>query len=93
MIVGASLGSQETLIVVVGLLTLTFTVWAFVDILKRPGWAWERAGKNRFVWLIVMIIFTLVFNLAFFVSLWYLLFVRPKVRNQQELGRGVGMAR
>ena len=90
MLLGINLAGPEGLIIVGILLTVIFPVWAIVDILKRPDWAWERSGHNRFTWLILMIVGVFVCNVAFFVSLWYLLFVRSDVRNQQEVGRGLG---
>lgn len=65
-----------------------FTLWAFIDLLRRPARAFEAAGVSRLLWLILLLV-SLFCSLGVFVALWYLFLVSPKVRSQQ-LVRGIG---
>jgi hypothetical protein len=74
---------------VVGLFFFAIWVWALVNVLRRPAYAFERAGVNRSLWLILLIV-TLFCGLAGIVGMVYLIFADTKVSRQQQLGRGPG---
>jgi len=44
----------------VGLLVLASWVIGLVDILRLPNWAWQRAGKSRTVYLVVVVLIPVV---------------------------------
>ncbi|MDY2941463.1 MAG: DUF2516 family protein [Varibaculum sp.] len=74
---------------------LAFTLWAFVDCLIRPGYAFGLAGrKSKWVWLLItgfpaiVQVLTIVANGSVYMSLFlaflsglYLFDVRPAVRD------------
>jgi Phospholipase_D-nuclease N-terminal len=53
-------------------------LWAIFDANRYPDEVWRRAGKDRSVWLLLILV------LQFFGTLFYLLRVRPELRAQQE---------
>lgn len=69
----------ETLKAVFFLLPLALTAWAFLDVARRPSWAWALAGRSRVNWLIVIAlgVLTLIGGIA--VSAWYLVRIRPLI--------------
>jgi len=77
--VGLGTLAWETLKAVFFLLPLALTMWAFLDVAKRPGWAWALSGRNRVTWLVVIAlgVLTLIGGIA--ISCWYLLRVRPQI--------------
>jgi hypothetical protein len=73
----------------VGLVLFVLWLWALVDVLRRPAYAFEAAGVSRGLWVTLLLV-SLLCGLAGFVGLVYVFFVRPRLRNQQQLGRGPG---
>jgi hypothetical protein len=69
---------------------LLFRLWALFKCISRPAWAFDNAGSSKGVWLVVLIVFLFVPVLGFFVALWYLFSTDRKVRNQLQLGGGIG---
>lgn len=49
-------------------------LWALIDSISRPDWAYERARSNKMLWIILNIF------LAPITSLIYLFAIRPQVR-------------
>ena len=37
------------------LMVMVFTIWALVDVLRRPKAEWQRAGQSQLVWTLVVI--------------------------------------
>ncbi len=58
---------------------LGVSLWAFLDAVRRPRWAWALSRHRQVVWLVSILfgLFTVVGGLA--ISLWYLALVRPAV--------------
>ena len=56
---------------------LAISVWAFLDVAKRPAWVWAFSGRRQVVWLaaIGLGVTTVVGGLI--ISTWYLSRVRP----------------
>ncbi len=63
---------------------LGISVWALVDVARRPSWAWALAGRRQAAWLAVIMfsVLTVVGGLA--VSGWYLLRVRPRIAAAED---------
>jgi hypothetical protein len=79
----------EWLIVIgVAFFTVVIPLWAVIDILRRPAWQWEGAGKNRQVWLILMIVSIFFFGGGILLGVWYLLRVQPHLRNATHVSVG-----
>jgi hypothetical protein len=73
----------------VGLIVFALWLWALLDVLRQPRYAFEAAHVNRTLW-IVLLVGSLFCGLAWLVAIAYLVFARGKVRNQTQLGRGPG---
>ena len=60
------------------------SLWALLDVARRPAWAWALAERSQVAWMagILIATFTLVIGLG--VSLWYLLKVRPLIAAAEE---------
>jgi hypothetical protein len=69
---------------VLAALPLGISVWALLDVARRPQWAWALAGRRQVVWLVLVLvgIVTVVGGLA--VSGWYLLRVRPDIAAAED---------
>jgi hypothetical protein len=42
--------------IVIGLVILGLGIWTAVDAGSHPDWAWQRAGQNKLVWILVPLI-------------------------------------
>jgi hypothetical protein len=62
---------------ILGLASIALSVWAIIDVVSRPEWAFRAAGSSKTLWLVLEIIGFFVCGLVF--SLVYLLAIRPKV--------------
>ncbi|MCB1015192.1 MAG: hypothetical protein KDB10_08755 [Acidimicrobiales bacterium] len=82
--VGLGTLAWETLKAVFFLLPLGLSLWAFLDVARRPSWAWALSGRNRIVWLVAIAfgVLTVVGGIA--ISCWYLLRVRPAVAAVED---------
>ncbi len=73
---------------------LGISLWAFLDVARRPAWAWALAGRNQVVWLAVVFFGTFTVVGGLLISAWYLTRVRPAVAAVEagdlSVRRGVG---
>jgi hypothetical protein len=81
--------TQVTLGGIAVFIALLFNLWALIDLLRRPSWAFEAAHVSRTLWILLLVL-SWICGIGTLVSIWYLLIVSSKVRNQQQLGRGPG---
>jgi hypothetical protein len=58
---------------------LGLSVWALLDCVRHPQWAWALAGRRQLVWLIAILFGLLCVAPGVVVSLVYLVKVRPIV--------------
>ena len=79
------LGAPQIVGIVGAVFVFLFTLWALIDLLRRPHDAFVSAGVSRPLWLVLLIL-SLFCTLGVFVALWYLFVVSPKVRAQQHVG-------
>ena len=65
------------------------SLWALLDVVHRPQWAWALSPYRQVAWLIVIVlgVFTVVVGLA--ISLWYLLRIRPVIAGIERGDLGV----
>jgi hypothetical protein len=72
-------------LVLVVLLGFALPLWAIVDALSRPAVAFYAAGSNKSAWITVLVVFTFVLGLGFFLAAFYLASVRRKLQRQVPL--------
>jgi Na+-driven multidrug efflux pump len=58
---------------------LVFPIWAIVDVLSRSRQAFDAAGQSKAAWVVVLIGFIFI-GLAPLLALYYLVWVRRKVK-------------
>lgn len=59
-------------IAVIDITILVYWILSIVDIAKRPDWQWKFAGKDKILWLVLVILVNVVSPFY-----WYL--IRPKL--------------
>ncbi|MGH9278495.1 MAG: hypothetical protein ACRD12_10395 [Acidimicrobiales bacterium] len=68
---------MDALVVIIALLVgvaaFGVWIWGIVDAAQRPGPAWEAAGQNKVLWIVLQVI------LGAILSLIYLFVIRPKI--------------
>jgi hypothetical protein len=63
------------------ILCVGLALWALVDVIRRPSEDFQRAGKNKTLWVVLLIGgFLFAGLLEGLVAIIYLATVRPKVR-------------
>lgn len=60
------------------------SIWALVDALGRPDWAWQASGQSKTVWVVLNVIGILLCGIV--IGLIYLVGIRPKVAMAQRGG-------
>jgi hypothetical protein len=70
---------RQLALLVVACVPIGLSLWAFLDVARRPAWAWALAGRNRVAWLAVIGLGVMFCAVGVVASLWYLLRVRPVV--------------
>ena len=68
-----------------GLAGLALTVWAIVDVVSRPDWAFQAAGSSKVLWIVLELVGLLICGGLVF-SLIYLLAIRPRVNRAVAFG-------
>jgi len=58
---------------------LALSVWALLDAARRPAWAWSLAGRSQAMWIGACGLGILVMVVGLFVSLTYLIRIRPEI--------------
>jgi hypothetical protein len=77
--------------ILVGVAILVIGIVAVVDIAKRPSEAFQRAGQNRTMWLLLVILLTVFCGIiGVVVSIFYLVNIRPKVAAVMGGGEASG---
>jgi hypothetical protein len=78
-----NLGTPESLVVTV--LPLAIVAWGIVDAAIRPDWAWQRAGQNKVLWILLQSLGLLCcFVVGLVSAIVYLTAIRSQVRRQQD---------
>jgi len=65
---------------------LAISLWALLDCVRRPAWAWALADRRQVVWVAAILLgfLTVIGGLA--ISGWYLVRIRREIRDA-EAGR------
>ena len=58
---------------------LAVSVWALLDCVRHPQWAWALAGRRQVVWLTAILFGMLCVGPGLVISGWYLVKVRPVI--------------
>ena len=60
-------------------LPLAVSVWAILDVVRRPAWAWALSGRRQALWLTALLVGVLTMVLGIALSAFYLIRVQPVV--------------
>ena len=76
-----SVGGLTWAIVVslIAAMPLAISAWAFLDVARRPSWAWSLDGRNQVAWMGAIGLGTITLIGGLVISGWYLLKVRPGI--------------
>jgi hypothetical protein len=76
-----SLGPTETLLILLFfVLPAALVLWGLIDAATEPAVAWERIGQSQTVWIVLLVVGLLLAWLGMFLSIYYLVSVRPKLK-------------
>ncbi len=85
MVAGIFTGAVGTFFLLLGLASLFVAVWALIDAAIRPTMAFQAAGQNKALWIILPIVGLFLFGfIGGILGLVYLGVIRPKVRSAQR---------
>jgi hypothetical protein len=59
---------------------MALVLWALVDLSSYSMAAWQKVGRNRTVWVVVLIVATFLVGFGWLVAIFYLVWLRPKLR-------------
>lgn len=63
---------------------LGISLWALLDCARRPAWAWALAERRQVVWMAAILVGFLTVIGGLMISGWYLVRVRPEIRDAEE---------
>lgn len=76
--------AREILLISLASIPLAVSLWALLDIARRPAWAWGLSGRNRIGWLVAVLVGMCSVLGGLLISGYYLLRVRPAVADAEE---------
>jgi ABC-type Mn2+/Zn2+ transport system permease subunit len=74
----------EVVLISVASIPLALSVWALLDIARRPAWAWGLSGRNRVIWMAAVLVGMCSVVGGMLISGYYLLRVRPAVADAEQ---------
>lgn len=74
----------EMVLISIAAIPLAISVWALLDIARRPAWAWGLSGHNRVVWMAAVLVGTCSVLGGLVISGIYLLRIRPRVADAES---------
>ena len=78
---------DNAFLVIIGLVVFVFVLWALIDAATKPTWAWEAAGQNKTLWIVLFVVGLICTGLVGLVAaIIYLTSIRPKVLAAAEGG-------
>ena len=85
MVAGVFTGAIGTVFLLITLASFFVAVWALIDAAIRPTMAFQAAGQNKVLWIILPIVGLFLFGfIGGILGLVYLGVIRPKVRSAQS---------
>jgi len=79
-----SIGPSELVILLVMLVPVGVTVFAIIDGVGQPEWAWQQTGQSKALWIALQAAGIFVFPLDVIMSIIYFATVRPKLVLAQQ---------
>jgi hypothetical protein len=82
MITSEIFGPDIILVLLIPMVLLAFvgiSIWAIVDVSSHSKRDFYEAGSSKVAWIVVIALFTFLYGFGFFIALYYLIGVRPKV--------------
>lgn len=58
---------------------LALSLWALLDVARRPAWAWSLAGRSQLAWLTAIAFGLFLVLGGLVIATWYLVWVRPRI--------------
>jgi hypothetical protein len=80
-VVGLDTAVWNVLVLGVFSVPLGLSVWALLDVARRPQWVWALAGRSQALWMVGILFGILSVVGGLLVSLLYLCLVRPRLRR------------
>ena len=78
-------------ILIVGLISFVFFVFAIVDMARRPSYQWRQAGSNKALWVTLEIVTLLLLGLvSIIIGVLYFTTVRPRLVALERGGQPPG---
>jgi uncharacterized membrane protein len=74
----------QTVLITISAIPLGLSVWALLDVARRPAWAWGLSGRDRVLWMYAILAGILCVPAGIAISGWYLLRVRPVIAGAEE---------
>lgn len=75
---------REILLISLASVPLGISLWALLDIARRPAWAWGLSGRNRLGWMAAVLVGMCSVVGGLVISAIYLLRVRPAVADAEN---------
>lgn len=75
---------REILLISLASVPLGISLWALLDIARRPAWAWGLSGRNRLGWMAAVLVGMCSVVGGLVISGIYLLRVRPAVADAEN---------
>ena len=81
MVLAYSLGDYAMAFVAVGLGLVPFgvSIWALLDVARRPAWAWALASRDRTTWVATVVFAAILPLIGIAVAVYYLARIRPQI--------------
>ena len=76
-------GAPELLIVLLVWIPIV-PLWALIDALMRPDWAWERASQNKVAWSVALVVSLFLCLVGTIIGVVYLVTVRSELAAAQR---------
>jgi hypothetical protein len=76
--------AREVVLVAFACIPLGISLWALLDIAKRPAWAWGLSGRYRVGWMAAVLVGMCSVVGGLVISGYYLLRVRPAVADAEN---------
>jgi hypothetical protein len=75
---------REVMLIAIASVPLAISLWALLDIARRPAWAWSLSGRNRVAWMAAVLVGMCSVVGGLVISGIYLLRIRPAVADAED---------
>jgi hypothetical protein len=76
--------AREIMLIMVASIPLGVSLWALLDIARRPAWAWGLSGRSRVAWMAAVLVGMCSVVGGLLISGYYLVRVRPAVADVEN---------